>query len=126
MASPFLYTHDWDRTKVLMYLSNLVYCLPKGDEFMPNINELLRDHVTLEIECLDRIYLNDDEFGPGFIKIYSYVPFPIKVYINGHEWVKRQLEKKAIAFERKVTKRTPGRFQTRVIQDGAHPSLHIN
>ena len=93
---------------------------------MPNINELLRDHVTLEIECLDRIYLNDDEFGPGFIKICSYVPFPIKVYINGHEWVKRQLEKKAIAFERKVTKRTPGRFQTRVIQDGAHPSLHIN
>ena len=25
---------------------------------MSNINELLRDHVTLEIECLDRIYLN--------------------------------------------------------------------
>jgi hypothetical protein len=58
MASPFLYAHDWDRTKVLMYLSNLVYYLPKGDEFMSNINELLRDHVTLEIECLDRIYLN--------------------------------------------------------------------
>jgi hypothetical protein len=329
-----------------MYLLNFVCCLPKGDEFMPNINELLRDHITLEIECLDRIYLNgylpslqipgqliaflvqhrkqkipspallkkitqkfiddikkyaeknnipiilfkrgerkddiaakmrrrcpvkngvvfigiaqekayafkgrkkkqkgyvgfdysrqsvfvnhyyfylnDDEFGPGFIKICSYVPFPIKVYINGHEWVKRQLEKKAIAFEsldngflacsdpkrvqkicdqlsashiqmffnkwinllpyplteedlragyfhrlsvwqlevsltqvfdrplrgrqffeevirdnldqgrpdriqllfeRKVTKRTPGRFQTRVIQDGVHPSLHVN
>jgi hypothetical protein len=41
-----------------MYLSDLVYCLPKGDEFMPNINELLRDHVILEVECLDRIYLN--------------------------------------------------------------------
>jgi hypothetical protein len=26
----------------------------------------------------------------------------------------------------KVTKRTPGRFQTRVIQNGVHPSLHIN
>ncbi len=25
---------------------------------MPNINDLLRDHVTLEVECLDRIYLN--------------------------------------------------------------------
>jgi hypothetical protein len=170
-------------------------------------------------------YLNDDEFGPAFIKICSYVPFPIKVYINGHEWVKRQLEKKGVAFEsldngflscsdpqhlqkvcdqltpyeielffykwlarlpyplteedqrcgyghrlsvwqlevsltqvfdrplrgrqffeevirdnldqgrpdrvqlifeRKVTKRTPGRFQTRVIQNGVHPSLHIN
>ncbi len=28
-------------------------------------------------------------------------------------------------FEWKVTKRTPGRFQTRVIQNGVHPSLHI-
>ncbi|MBW2006329.1 MAG: hypothetical protein JRI72_17355 [Deltaproteobacteria bacterium] len=44
-------------------------------------------------------YLNDTNFGPAFIKICSYVPFPIKVYINGHEWVKRQLEKKGIAFE---------------------------
>ena len=44
-------------------------------------------------------YLNDDAFGPAFIKICSYVPFPIKIYINGHEWVKRQLEKKGIAFE---------------------------
>jgi len=25
---------------------------------MPNINDLLGDHVTLEVECLDRIYLN--------------------------------------------------------------------
>lgn len=41
-------------------------------------------------------YLNDDEFGPAFIKICSYVPFPIKVYINGHEWVKGQLEKSCL------------------------------
>ena len=169
-------------------------------------------------------YLNDDEFGPAFIKICSYVPFTIKVYLNGHEWVKRQLEKQGIAFEsldngflscsdpqglqricdqltvsqieaffykwiarlpyplteedqwagfqhrlsvwqleisltqvfdrpirgreffeevirdnldqgrpdrvqllfeRKITKRTPGRFQSRIIQNGVHPSLHI-
>ena len=25
---------------------------------MSNVNELLREHVTLEVECLDRIYLN--------------------------------------------------------------------
>ena len=25
---------------------------------MPNINDLLRDHVTLEVECIDRLYLN--------------------------------------------------------------------
>ena len=170
-------------------------------------------------------YINDYEFGPAFIKICSYVPFAIKVYLNGHEWVKRQLHKQKIAFEsldngflscpdpqalqeichqlsasqieeffykwiarlpyplteedqragyrhrlsvwqlevsltqvfdrpirgrqffeevirdnldqgrpdriqllfeRRVTKRTPGRFQTRVIQNGVHPSLQIN
>jgi hypothetical protein len=170
-------------------------------------------------------YLNDDNFGPSFIKICTYAPFPIKVYLNGHEWVKRQLEKKGIGFEaldngflscadpqklqeisdqltasqiesffsawlnrlpypltqedqlsgyyhrlsvwqlevsltqvfdrplqgrqffeevirdnldqgrpdriqlvftRKVTTRTPGRFQTRVIHNGVQPSLHIN
>ena len=30
-----------------------------------------------------------------------------------------------LVFERAVTKKTPGEFRTRVIQDGVHPSLHI-
>lgn len=169
-------------------------------------------------------YLNDEEFGPAFIKVCSYAPWGIKVCLNGHEWAKRQLEKKGIAyealdngflscanpgmlqeicnqlgteeierffrkwvnrlpmplgpvnreagydwqlsiwqmevsltqvfdqpvhgreffeelirdnldlgrpdrvqliFERHITKKTPGRFRTRVIQNGVHPSLHI-
>ncbi|MFT4165239.1 MAG: hypothetical protein QM650_08350 [Microlunatus sp.] len=35
-------------------------------------------------------YLWDEQFGPGFIKIGSYLPYPIKVWLNGHEWAKRQ------------------------------------
>jgi len=31
-----------------------------------------------------------------------------------------------LVFDRVVTKKTPGRFRTRVVQDGVHPSLHIN
>ena len=31
-----------------------------------------------------------------------------------------------LIFDRVVTKKTPGEFRTRVIQDGVHPSLHIN
>ncbi len=31
-----------------------------------------------------------------------------------------------LIFDRVVTKRTPGEFRTSVIQDGVHPSLHIN
>jgi hypothetical protein len=169
-------------------------------------------------------YIDDADFGPLFIKVCSYAPWGIKLCLNGHEWAKRQLEKKKITYEaldngflscadpqklqpicdslgpeqiervfqkwlkrlplplrpqdraagydwslsiwqmevslthifdrpmrgreffeeiirdnldlgrpdrvqlifdRVVTKKTPGEFRTRVIQDGVHPSLHI-
>jgi hypothetical protein len=44
-------------------------------------------------------YIQDKEFGPGFIKICTYVPFAIRICLNGHEWVKRQSEKEGIAYE---------------------------
>ena len=170
-------------------------------------------------------YLDDADFGPLFLKVCSYAPWGTKLCLNGHEWAKRQLEKKGIAYEaldngflscadpkklqdicdslgpddidrlfrkwlkrlplplrredraagydwnlsiwqlevsltqifdrplrgreffeeiirdnldlgrpdrvqlifdRVVTKKTPGEFRTRVIQDGVHPSLHID
>jgi hypothetical protein len=170
-------------------------------------------------------YIDDEEFGPLFLKICSYAPWSMKLCLNGHEWAKRQLDKRPIAYEaldngflscaepvklqkicdalepekidrvfrkwlrriplplrpedrqagydwdlsiwqmevsltqifdrplrgraffeeiirdnldlgrpdrvqlvfdRVVTKKTPGEFRTRVIQDGVHPSLHIN
>ena len=43
-------------------------------------------------------YLWDEDFGPGFIKICSYFPYPIKVWVNGHEWAKRQADRAGIAF----------------------------
>jgi len=36
------------------------------------------------------VYLWDDDFGPAFIKLCSWFPYPIKVWVNGHEWAKRQ------------------------------------
>ena len=44
-------------------------------------------------------YLYDNDFGPAFIKICTYFPFTIKVNINGHEWAKRQLEKRDINYQ---------------------------
>jgi hypothetical protein len=44
-------------------------------------------------------YILDRDFGLCFIKISSYVPFGVKVWLNGHEWVKRQLEAQGIAYE---------------------------
>jgi hypothetical protein len=169
-------------------------------------------------------YIDDADFGPLFLKVCSYAPWGMKLCLNGHEWARRQLQRKGIAYEaldngllscahpeklqqtcdslrpedierllrkwlkriplpvrpedraagydwslsiwqmevsltqifdrplrgreffeeiirdnldlgrpdrsqlifdRVVTKKTPGEFRTRVIQDGVHPSLHI-
>ncbi len=44
-------------------------------------------------------YVQDVEFGPGFIKIGTYAPYPVKVCLNGHEWAKQQLRQAGLAFE---------------------------
>jgi hypothetical protein len=44
------------------------------------------------------IYVLDPEWGPAFIRICGYAPFPIKIGLNGHEWAKRQLEARRIRF----------------------------
>jgi hypothetical protein len=43
-------------------------------------------------------YVLDAEFGAGFIKLCTYFPYPAKVWVNGHEWVKRQALREGIAF----------------------------
>ena len=44
-------------------------------------------------------YCVDEDFGPFFLKFCSYFPYNAKLCINGHEYVKRQLRKRGIAFE---------------------------
>ena len=45
------------------------------------------------------VYLLDRDFGPLFIKFCSYFPYAVKVCLNGHEWLKRQLMQRGIAYE---------------------------
>ena len=45
------------------------------------------------------IYIVDEDFGPLFIKFCSYFPYNAKLCLNGHEYLKRQLAKRGIAFE---------------------------
>src|SRR5882757_4296975 len=44
------------------------------------------------------VYIFDDRMGPGFIKICTYFPYPVKVWVNGHEWAKRQALAAGIGF----------------------------
>lgn len=55
------------------------------------------DRAQRRVSCF-YFYVWDEDFGPGFIKITSYFPYPIKVWLNGHEWAKRQACKAGIGF----------------------------
>jgi hypothetical protein len=44
-------------------------------------------------------YLWDPDWGPAFWKTNAYAPFPIWLWLNGHSWAQRQLEKAGTAFE---------------------------
>jgi hypothetical protein len=43
-------------------------------------------------------YVLDPDFGPGFIKICTFFPYPAKVWVNGHEWAKRQAARAGLGF----------------------------
>jgi hypothetical protein len=44
-------------------------------------------------------YVQDRQWGPGFVKVGSYAPYPVKLCLNGHEWAKQQLRREGIGFE---------------------------
>jgi hypothetical protein len=43
-------------------------------------------------------YLQDREWGPAFVKVGTYLPYPVRVCLNGHEWAKQQLRQVGIGF----------------------------
>ena len=43
-------------------------------------------------------YLWDEQMGGAFIKVCSYFPYPMKIWVNGHEWAKRQAAAAGIGF----------------------------
>ena len=68
----------------------------KVPEKGPNWFDYTRDKAV----CVNHyyFYVDDEEFGPAFVKVCSYAPWALKVCLNGHEWAKRQLEKQGIAY----------------------------
>ena len=44
-------------------------------------------------------YVQDRAWGPAFLKIGTYLPYPVKLCLNGHEWVKQHLRRNRIRFE---------------------------
>ena len=58
-------------------------------------------------------YLWDAGFGPAFIKVCAWFPYPAKIWVNGHEWVKRQAEKAGIGFTALPAGSPPARTRPR-------------
>lgn len=46
------------------------------------------------------LYYNDVEFGLMYVRIQSWWPFEIQIYINGHEWLARQMDQADIGYVR--------------------------
>jgi len=46
------------------------------------------------------LYYLDSEFGMMFVRIQSWWPFTIQIYINGHEWLARQMDQAGISYVR--------------------------
>lgn len=44
-------------------------------------------------------YYIDTHFGLMHIRISCWLPFQIQVYINGHEWLKQEMDRKGMAYE---------------------------
>lgn len=44
-------------------------------------------------------YVHDQDWGPAFLKIGTYLPYPVKLCLNGHEWVKQRLRRDHVRFE---------------------------
>ncbi|MDQ6774839.1 MAG: hypothetical protein M3071_01165 [Actinomycetota bacterium] len=43
-------------------------------------------------------YIFDPDWGPTFVKTNAYAPYPVWVYLNGHEWAKRQAAQRGIEY----------------------------
>ena len=43
-------------------------------------------------------YVWDVAFGPAFIKVCACFPYPVKVWVNGHEWARRQAATAGLGF----------------------------
>ena len=52
-----------------------------------------------DLELLPSPLVDDEDFGPLLIKVCSYAPWGIELRLNGHEWARRQPDKRGIGFQ---------------------------
>jgi hypothetical protein len=86
----------WPQCLDRIYLNGYVPTLQVGGQVV-QFPHFGWDRAERRVTCY-YFYVWDEEFGPAFIKICAYFPYPIKVWLNGHEWTKRQASKAGIGW----------------------------
>ena len=60
-----------------------------------------KEVVRRQRKCLHfYFYFIDAEFGWMHVRLQSWFPFQVQVYVNGREWLARQLDRRGIAYRR--------------------------
>jgi hypothetical protein len=70
---------------------------PQRDDTPPGVAWFSFAKTERRVTCY-YFYVWDDDFGPAFVKVSAYFPYPMKIWVNGHEWAKRQAVKAGIEF----------------------------
>jgi len=84
---------------LICILSTLEACSSFGVRKNPRTHKLEIERQRRK--CLHfYFYYFDSEFGFMHIRLQSWFPFTIQVYVNGREWLGRQLEQQGIAAQR--------------------------
>jgi hypothetical protein len=69
---------------------------------LANCFALCRSQIVTRLrKCLHLyFYVMDRELGFMHVRIQSWLPFQIQIYLNGHEWLARQLDRRHIDYRR--------------------------
>ena len=84
---------------LICVLSTVEPCMSFG--VMGNRQTKKLEVIRTRRKCLHYyFYLLDREFGFMHLRIQSWFPFQIQLYINGREWLARQMDRKGIGYRR--------------------------
>lgn len=88
---------DYNKTGLIAAFSAVELC--RTMTVVPNRETKQLEIVSRNTKCKHYyFYYNDKEFGWMFIKIQTWFPFNAQVYINGHEYLRKRLEKNNIGY----------------------------
>lgn len=84
-------------------VSSGLVCVFETQEMAPAIRFVGREAAPRVIDSrrlcqVFYFYHLDPEFGLTHLRLQGWFPFDIQIYVNGHHWLERQLEREGVAF----------------------------